>query len=311
MTLLGIDLGGSHATCSLVRGESVLLSEHLNLPDCSRFAAVAPYICACLRKLAGDSPEPVEGLGIGFPGLADFRTNRVLSTNGKYEDAPDFDFDAWAWKNLGIPAQLENDARLALRGEMHSGAGRGFTDVVMFTLGTGIGGVAAMNGEPLYGRHGHAGVLCGHVPVRENGHPCTCGGRGCAEAEAAGWSLPIIAREWPGFAQSALAQHPISFKALFACCKDGDEVALALRDHCLNIWAMTTVAAVHAFDPEVVIFGGGVMGASAEILPFINNYVQKHTWTSWGKPPVVSATLGSQAAALGVPTLFWRERTHV
>lgn len=311
MSLLGLDLGGSHATCTLISGKQVLATEHLAFSDTSRFAPVADQIAGKLQSLASSAPSAVEGIGIGFCGLADSRRNRILSTNGKYVDAPEFDFSGWAQQSLGVPIRIENDARLALRGEMHAGAAQGFADVVMFTLGTGIGGVAAMEGAPIVGAHGQAGVLGGHVPVVPNGRPCTCGGRGCAEAHAGGWALPAICSEWPGFAESALADRPLNFRSLFEAAGAGDAVATAVRDHCLLIWGMMTVAAVHSFDPDIIIFGGGAMGASEQILPFIQRYVDQNTWTAWGKPKILPAALGDQAAALGVPTLFAKGASHV
>lgn len=311
MTFLGLDLGGSHAACSLISGTTVLASEHLDFADTTSFSAVLPEITACLQEIGSAAPPPIVGLGVGLCALVDSRRNLVLSTNGKYEDTPQFDFAAWGRESLNVPVRLENDARLALRGEMQAGAARGIGDVVMFTLGTGIGGVAAMSGEPLIGIHGQAGVLGGHVPVRANGRPCTCGGHGCAEAEASGWALPIVCQEWPGFEQSQLASRKLNFKTLFECCALGDRVAMAIRDHCLTIWSMMSVAAVHSFDPEIILFGGGVMGAADEVLPFIQDYVSKNTWTPWGKVRVLAAQLGPQAAALGVPSLFAKESSHV
>jgi glucokinase len=304
MTLLGLDLGGSHASCSLVSGKDVIVTEQLPLRDTSSFRAVEKEIAECLGRVARSAPEPVRGLGIGFCGLTDSTRNRVLSTNGKYDDALTFDFESWGRESLGLPVRIENDARLALRGEMYAGAAQGSSDVVMFTLGTGIGGVAAMNGKPLVGVHGQAGVLGGHVPVRAHGRRCTCGGLGCAEAEAGGWALPAVCREWPGFAESALSGQPLNFKTLFEMSAAGDRVATEIREHCLTIWGMMTVAAVHSFDPELAVFGGGAMRAADQILPFIQRYVEENTWTPWGKVKVVRAELGNHAAALGVPTLF-------
>jgi glucokinase len=311
MSYLGLDLGGTHATCSLVEGGKIALSERISIPDTRSFSVVAQAIGDSLRSIAGRSSSPVSGLGIGIAALVDGRSRRVVSTNGKYEDATTFDFAGWARQTCGVPVRLENDARLTLRGEMAAGVARGATDVVMFTLGTGIGGVVAMDGRPLVGKHGQAGVLAGHVPVRENGRPCTCGGRGCAEAEAGGWALPGIAYDWPGFGESALARRPVDFQALFECASQGDAVALGLRRHCLNVWSMMTVAAVHSFDPEMVVFGGGVMASGAEILPFVEGYVHANTWTPWGKPRIVAAELGDKAAALGVPSLFAEDAGHV
>jgi glucokinase len=304
MSFLALDLGGSHASCALLSANSVLSARRLKLRDTGRLSSALPELTETLRDLASEAAEPVQGIGVGFCGLVDAVNNRVRSTNGKFEDALSFDFSAWAQKSFGVPLRMENDARLALRGEMAAGAARGLTDVVMFTLGTGIGGVVAMGGRPLTGVHGQAGVLAGHVPVRAGGRRCTCGGHGCAEAEASGWALPTICREWPGFSESALCGRDLNFQCLFAAAAEGDSVAAAIRDHCLEIWGMMTVAAVHSFDPELVIFGGGVMGSAEQILPTLQRYVDRNTWTPWGKVRLVSATLGSDAALLGVPTLF-------
>jgi glucokinase len=304
MTLLGLDLGGSHAACTLIQGQTVLATEHLAFADSTRFATVEPEITAALQRLAQSTREDVTGLGIGFAGLVDSRRNCVTSTNGKYEDAPGFDFDAWGRRTLGIPVRLENDARLALRGEMYAGAAQDVADVVMFTLGTGIGGVAAMDGKPLLGAHSQAGVLGGHVQVRMHGRRCTCGGRGCAESEAAGWSLPLVCHEWPGFAHSSLAGSALNFKTLFAAAATNDMVAREVLDHCLTVWGMMTVDAVHSFDPNLIVFGGGVMRSADHILPFLQKYVDENTWSPWGKARIVRAQLDDHAAALGVPTLF-------
>lgn len=304
MTLLGLDLGGSHAACSLISGRTVLATEHLSFADSTRLRPVLPEVTNCLKRLARSANEPVSGLGVGMCGLVDSRSNRVLSTDGKYEDTVTFDFEDWGHQSLGLPVRLENDARLALRGEMYAGAARGSTDVVMFTLGTGIGGVAAMDGKPLVGAHGQAGVLCGHVPVRANGRRCTCGGLGCAEAEASGWALPTVCREWPGFAESCLADKPLNFKTLFDYSAAGDKVAIEVRDHCLTVWSMMAVAAIHSFDPELIVLGGGAIRAANQIVPPLQQYVEQNTWTPWGKVRIAVAELGDQAAALGVTTLF-------
>jgi glucokinase len=307
MTLLGLDLGGSHASCSLIQGQTVLATEHLSFADSTSLTAVLPEVTSCLKSLMGAAKESVSGLGVGMCGLVDSRRNRVLSTNGKYEDTVTFDFESWSLQSLGVPVRVENDARLALRGEMYAGAARGCSDVVMFTLGTGIGGVAAIEGKPLVGAHGQAGVLCGHVPVRANGRRCTCGGQGCAEAEASGWSLPMVCREWPGFADSCLANKPLNFKTLFDCSAAGDKVAMEVRDHCLTVWGMMAVAAVHSFDPELIVLGGGAIRAADQIVPPLQEYVKQNTWTPWGTVRIAVAELGDQAAALGVPTLFSKE----
>lgn len=307
MAFLAVDLGGSHAGCALVEEDAIAVSRQLALDPGQPFDHTLASLTAALSTCAQSARAPIAGLGVGFCGLVDARSNRVSSTNGKYEGALGFDFEAWSQREFGVPVRLENDARLALRGEMAAGAARGCNDVVMFTLGTGIGGVAAMDGSPLVGAHGQAGVLAGHIPVRPNGRLCTCGAHGCAESEASGWALPAICQQWPNFADSILAGGDLNFRTLFAAAAGGDLVALQIRNHCLEIWGMMTVAAVHSFDPELVIFGGGIMGSAAQILPFLRRYVHANAWTPWGRTRLEAASLGNQAALFGVPTLFRKE----
>jgi len=138
----------------------------------------------------------------------------------------------------------------------------------MITLGTGIGGAAMMLGKLVRGAHGQAGCLGGHLPVNFLGHKCACGNIGCAEADAAGWSLPRIVRETPGFDRSSLASvAQLNFQVLFAAAANEDAVASAVRQHRFNIWAANAVAVIHAYDPEVVVFGGGVMQSADADLP--------------------------------------------
>jgi glucokinase len=307
--ILAVDLGGSHAACALVEDQSILAQESIAFGDGVALATILPGISALLRRL--NRHNNAQGVGFGFCGLVDARNSRVSSTNGKFVDAVNVDLQAWAQMEFGLPLRLENDARLALLGECSAGAARGETDVVMFTLGTGIGGVAMIDGRPLQGKHGQAGVLGGHVPVKFNGRQCTCGAIGCAESEASGWSLPLVCAAWPGFETSALRSLEINFENVFACAAAGDRVATEVQQHCLNVWGAAAIAAVHAFDPEVLLYGGGVMKSAGVVIPFIQDYVNRYAWTPWGKPQVRAARLGNDAALLGVVPLFLQESGFV
>lgn len=309
MRILAVDLGGSHAACALVEDQAIVARDEITFGDGVALGAILPDIAGVLGRL--NEQHDAQGVGFGFCGLVDARNSRVTSTNGKFVDAVNLDLRAWAQSQLDLPLRLENDARMALLGEYSAGAAQGETDVVMFTLGTGIGGVAMMDGRPLQGKHGQAGVLGGHVPVKFNGRKCTCGAIGCAESEAAGWSLPLVCAEWPGFAESALREREINFENVFACAAAGDRVALEVQQHCLRVWGATAVAAVHAFDPDVLLYGGGVMKSGDVVIPFIQDYVNRYAWTPWGKPTVRAARLGNDAGLLGVIPLFQQERSFV
>jgi glucokinase len=308
MRALAVDLGGSHAACALVDEDRVLARRSVPLESARGLAGALPLLATALLSAASDAgarPSDCAGLALGFCGLVDPVAGRVLSTNAKYDDAPSLDLAAWSRETLGLPLRIENDARLALLGERSAGAARGFDDVVMMTLGTGVGGVAMVEGRLLRGKHFQAGVLGGHLVAAFDGRRCSCGARGCVEAEASTWALPEIARAWPGFAGSALARAArLDFEAVFAGAEEGDAVATAVRDRCLDVWSAGAVAMVHAWDPEVVVVGGGVMRRKDEVLPALRARVRDEAWTPWGKVDVRAAALGEDAALLGAVPLL-------
>jgi glucokinase len=306
---LSLDMGGTHIGCGLVEDQRLLASTAVPSEGASSLHSLLSNIEHALRSLlrqADLQPTDCAGLAIGFPGIVDARTGRILSTLKKYEDAPQLDLARWCLETFGIPLRMENDARMALLGEHHAGSAKDSGDVVMMTLGTGIGTAALIRGHLLRGAHFQAGCLGGHLPVNFRGRLCSCGNIGCAEAEAGGWSLPRVAREWPGYSSSALAaKEQMNFENLFAVAAQGDPVAIEIRQHCLDVWAANAVALVHAYDPEIVVIGGGVMKNSHVILPAIQEHLNRHAWTAWGKPQVRAASLGNEAALLGsIPLLL-------
>ncbi len=259
----------------------------------------------CL-SLSREEPHLLAGVALGFPGVVDGNSGEILSTLNKYTDAPDLDLHGWARREFGLPLRMENDACLALLGEVASGAGQGMRDVVMVTLGTGIGGAAMIDGQLLRSWRGQAGCLGGHLPVNFAGRKCTCGAIGCAETEASTAALPELLRRSPGFPQSVMAQvaEP-DFKALFRAADAGDAVACSVLNHCVQIWSILTVGLVHAYGPELVLLGGGVLERGASLLDPIRHYVENHVWrTSRGVPRIERAQLGPEAALIGGETLF-------
>jgi glucokinase len=317
MHALVADLGGRHITCAIVRRRNILRSRTIPVSAGAKLETTLSVLSRALKDLAAAEQVPLPefaGVAVGFCGIVSQAEARVLAVNGKYEDAPELDLRNWAQREFGLPIFLENDARLALLGERYAGAAAGFDDVVMVTLGTGIGGAAMIGGHLLTGRHFQAGCLGGHLPLRVDGAECACGGSGCAESEASGWSLPGICRNWPGFRDSLLAREELNFETLFRCAGAGDAVAQRVRDHCLQIWATNAVALIHAYDPELVVYGGGVMQSGDLIVKFVQEHVMRRAWTPWGKVQVRPAQLGNNAALLGAIPLIESgqlERTNV
>jgi glucokinase len=306
MRALAIDLGGTHANCAIVDDRKVIASRVVQTRGDGTLRETLPILANTLIELAGNAALPLssfDGVVLGFCGLVDRRNIKVTSTNSKYEDATAIDLTSWSLDRLGSKLFLENDARLALLGEWYAGAGAGSDDIAMITLGTGIGGAAMIDGHLLVGKHFQAG-LGGHMACRFDGQPCTCGALGCAESEASGWALPRVCRAWPEFEKSALVGLELNFENLFRAADQGDAVAAAVCDHCLNVWACTAVSLIHAYDPEILIFGGGVMRRSDAIVRYVQDYVKRHSWTPWGTVEVRPAVLGNDAPLLGAIPLI-------
>jgi len=258
MNLLAVDLGGSHASCALMCDDGIIDSAETvicdNLKLDPALSRIADLFHVLLRRNS-IALETFTGMAFSFCGIVDADSRRILSTNGKYPDFETVDLSAWAVAKFNVPLRLENDARAALLGERHGGSARGFDNVVIITLGTGIGGAAMMQGRLVRGKHSQAGCLGGHLTVDYHGRCCKCGNIGCAEAEASSWSLPQLCAAHPNFARSPLSCLPkVTFADLFRFSSSADPCAVDVRDHCLRVWGACAVNGRHADDPGQEIF---------------------------------------------------------
>jgi len=308
MKVLAIDIGGTHVSCGAVDDQRLLEVRCIKTDSGGRLANLLPLLTQTIRELSRAHEDNFAGIGFGFCGLVDIAAGRIVSTNHKYSDATDIDLPSWALEEFDLPLVLENDARLALLGERHSGAAQNSDDVVMMTLGTGIGTAAVMGGRLVRGKHFQAGCLGGHFTIVASGRLCSCGARGCFEAEASTYALPDMCRTWRGFEASPLAyEAKLDFATLFRWAQ-ADVVASQIRSRCIEIWAACALSLVHAYDPELLLLGGGVMKSSYPILTAIQEHIDSYAWTPWGKVRIGAARLGSNAALLGaVPLLKERE----
>jgi glucokinase len=299
MTILACDLGGTRMKIGLVRNGAVLAQTTEPANSKQGLAPRLPVLkAAWLRLLDGLNLRPGDcaGISVAFASLVDSATGRVLGEFGKFADAPGLNLRAWARQEFGLPLAIENDARMALIGEWRAGAGRGVDNLVMMTLGTGLGTSAIIEGRVLRGAHSQAGCLGGHLTVRYGGRVCACGNIGCAEAEASTAFLADQAKTRPDFCESALGREPVlDFAAVFRQAAAGDPCAAALRDHSLLVWSSLAVNLIHAYDPEVLILGGGIMGNADVILPAVRQHVSRYAHTPWGQVRVVASELCDQA----------------
>ncbi len=300
MNVLACDLGGTRMKIGIVRDGAVLAQANEPANSKAGLAPGLPVLKAAWRRLLGAlklTGADCAGISVAFPSLVDTKSGRVLAEYGKYADATSLDLRAWARREFALPLAIENDARMALVGEWKFGAGCGHESVAMMTLGTGLGTAAVVEGHLLRGKHGQAAVLGGHTTVRYGGRDCSCGNIGCAEAEASTAFLREVAAELPEWESSSLAKlEALNYAAVFEHAKAGDACARTLREHSLRVWSTLAVNLIHAYDPEVVILGGGIMASAEVILPAVRDYVNRHAHTPWGKVQVVAGTLGDNAA---------------
>ncbi len=300
MKLLACDLGGTRIKLGLVDNGMIVEQEVIPAHSDLGLRPRLPDLEAALRRIVaaqGLTLSDCAGVAVSFPSLMEPITGRILAEYGKYRDAPEIDLVEWANKSLGLPLAIDNDARMALIGEWRHGAGRGCDNLVMVTLGTGIGTAALIQGRVLRGTHGQAGCLSGHLTVRYGGRRCSCGNVGCAEAEASTAFLPEIAAEQPGFSGSALSRERVlDYAAVFRLAALGDPCATAIRDHSLLVWATLVVNLIVAYDPERVIIGGGILASRDILLPAIQQHVDRHAHTPWGRVQVLGAELGDASA---------------
>jgi glucokinase len=308
MSTLAVDFGGRRIKLGLVADGVVIAQAVFPSQADQPLRTQLGTVADALKQLCeeqGTKPGACAGVAFAYPSIIDVPRARILDHFDKFGDAASLDLRAWAHEQLGLPLAIDNDARMALAGEWCHGAGAGCQNVVMVTLGTGLGVSAVIEGHLLRGVHGQAGILGGHLTANYNGSACVCGNIGCAEAEASTWALPRLTQAEPRFAGSALSREPaLDFATVFRLAAQGDPCSITLRDHCLRVWSALAVSLIHAYDPELLILGGGVMGSADKILPAIRDYVGRHAHTPWGKVRIAASTLGDRAALLGCEWLL-------
>jgi glucokinase len=265
------------------------------------------------RLRAGVEAEPsVEAIGLGIPCTIDRERGLAISAvNLPIVDVPIRDLIS---ERLGLPTFIDNDANLAAYAEHRFGAARGATNVVMLTIGTGIGGGLVLGGEPYRGSTGAAAEL-GHVVIDQSGPPCqgNCPNRGCVEALASGTALGREGR-------IAAQQHLDS--ALGRARARGEEVdgrlvtEAAIGGDGIAVEAVTTVgrrlgvalsSLANIFEPDVIVIGGGVSAAGDLLLEPARGELRARALPPMNRTPVVIAALGPDAGIVGAAEMALEE----
>jgi len=306
--ILAADFGGTTIKFGLVRNGGIVAQSRLDA-CADRPMSNQLEVVACewesLLKAKGHTLRDCTGGAVAVPFLVDRKNSRALGEFGKFPGATTINFEEWSRARLGLPMVLENDLRTALLGEWMAGVARGKKDVVMLAFGTGIGCAVISGSRLLLGAHNRAATLLGHSTIACE-HPVgRCGNIGCAEDLASTATLAVLAQARPDFPGSQLADAAkIDYESIFTLAALGDACSQALLQQSLKVWAVVVQNAVIAYDPEVVVLGGGVLRRHDVILPAIEQYLRQHMPGLPLQTPVVAAALGDDAALVGGEVLF-------
>lgn len=279
MTALGVDIGGTRIKAGLVaRDGRILKQRSAETPiDPEQFKRV---LAAMIRELAPEDGS-LAGVGIGCKGIIDYQTTRIEVLPGLLRPLEGTLLSDLV--PLKVPVRADNDAKVALAGELLWGAGRGRSNVVLLTLGTGVGGAVLAEGKFLRGVGGVAGHL-GHYTLDPDGPVCICGNHGCLEAYFSADAIEAEAfRAVHAGCVSALTdrfrEHPerITCRDVFDAAAVGDSLACVIRDRATRRLAAAIAGLLHIFDPEIVILGGQIVEAGAALLEPLQREVHWRT----------------------------------
>jgi len=307
MAVLTIDFGGTRVKFGIIeKGGKIIAADQVKaLPESSieeNLKMIGQRALSSFREWF--SSHSLSGIGIALPSIVDAQANKVVSRYVKYTSALEFDFNDWAKREWGAPLAMENDARAALVGEWQYGAGKGCNDIVLLTLGTGVGSAVLVDGKLFKGRHLLAGNVAGHMSINVNGGPCNCGFFGCLESEASTWALPSIIAKQPHLTESSLSKIASpQYSHLFEEAQKGDALAASLLEQSLRAWGIAVVNLIHAYDPEMIIIGGGIMRQEKKILPYIQRMADQYAWLPAGTTRLAAAIQVDYAGLLGMEYL--------
>jgi glucokinase len=309
---LSVDLGGT----KLAVGR---LDDRLALHEKTVHPTITTSAEACMADLFQRMDEmtakggPVDAIGVGVASQIDFHRGRIVDSNNL--PLVDVALRDELQARYGVPCIIDNDATVACIAEHAYGAGVGTSDMLMLTIGTGIGGGIICNGRPYRGFSGAAGEL-GHVVVDVNGPRCqgSCPNHGCLESVASGSALAAHARrlalEQPSsaFGRAAAAGEELSGPLVTRLAQSGDTDALGVLAELGTLLGVGIAGLVNAFNPELVVIGGSVAAAGELLLaPARQVLAERGLRPQRDEARIELAHFGQEAGLLGAAALALTE----
>lgn len=317
---IGIDIGGTNVKGGVVDPEGRIVARHsIETRADLGFEASFGRIVRLVQELASGLPQSdaqIAAVGVGVPGP-------MSHEKGLIHNAPNLP----GWVNIPFRDRMtaatkfhcvvENDANAAAFGEFTMGAGRDVQNMVMLTLGTGIGGGIVIGGRLIRGAFDNAGEI-GHAIMIPEGRACPCGQRGCleryssanaiaerfVEAIAAGEPSSLAGRAKEEAALAARADGRIDSADVLAAAEAGDVLASRIWGEACRLLALAIVNIQHFFNTEQVVLAGGLINAGEKLLTPVRRHFAEQTWRICDDAPrIVLATLGGDAGMLGAAAL--------
>ena len=293
--ILAIDIGGTSVKMGLLRenGEITARAEASVSFDGYRTPVLDTVVQAAGRFLA-EQQTVVRGIGVSATGQIDTAAGVVAGTNGKIPGYEGARIRETLEARFSVPVWVLNDANAAALGESYLGAGRGLHNVLMVTLGTGVGGGLVLDGRIYGGSRGFAGEL-GHFTLYQDGVPCACGKRGCYECYASASALVRRAGAENG-------------RVLFDRVRSGDPAASAALDAWLDDVAAGLTGLIHIFNPETVLIGGGISAQEELLIEPLRRRVLAGVMPRFAEGLTLRrAVLGNDAGMIGA-LRFWLDQ---
>jgi len=305
---IGIDLGGTNLKVAIVDGRGTVLAKRSEATEAARgpqhVVEHAGKLASALTHEFDSTAVRVIGVGIGTPGPLDLKQGLILRAANlpNWVQVPLRDMLA---VRLNLPAVLDNDANAAAYGEWWAGSGNPGDDLVMLTLGTGVGGGAIINGRVLHGAFGNAAEL-GHMIVVADGLPCPCGQRGCLEQySSAAAIVRRVESAIRGGERSILSPNsPLEAEAVVNAATQGDSLCKRIFEEACQFLAIACVNIQHAFNPAVIVLGGGLSGAGDVLIDRVRRHCDSQVWKLCDDAPELRiSALGADAGVIGAAGL--------
>src|SRR5579871_2127295 len=298
---IGLDLGGTNLRAAAIDRSGKILDKVSGSTQFSagREAVLSEMVMAISEIREKYGVSGLAGIGIGVPGFINFKEGVIRNSNN-LPFLENFPIRAELQQRLSSFVILENDANAAALGEKWMGAGRDVDDLVLFTLGTGIGGGIISAGKVLHGFLGMAGEL-GHVTVVPNGFPCGCGNQGCVEKHASATAIGAMAR------LNGLGED-LSSEDVYKLAKDGNEHARRIFQSMGESLGVALANVVNIFNFPLYLLSGGVLAAWDFFAPAMIAETRRRSFTFRNSNTrVEKAVLGNEAGLYGAGYLPWAE----